>query len=116
MEKDRKMYINIKESPSRIFTMECKPNKEIKYLIESIFERIKYYLDKDISYFKEKLNTNQKDSFYLNILEERIKERNEISYDKIRLFFEGQELDNNKKFSDYNIIALIPLKIGLCLI
>ena len=105
MEKDRKMYINIKESPSRIFTMECKPDKEIKYLIESIFERIKYYLDKDISDFKEKLNTNQKDSFYLKILEERIKERNEISYDKIRLFFEGQELDSNKKFSDYNIIA-----------
>ena len=38
-------------------------------------------------------------------MKEAIQERNELSYDSIRLFYNGQELNDNKKFSDYNIIA-----------
>ena len=72
---------------------------------QSIFEYQKSCLDNSISYYKEKLKTNPTNSFSSEYLKKEIKERNEISYDNIRLFFKGQELDDNKKFEDYSIIA-----------
>ena len=54
---------------------------------------------------KESLAKDPTDSFSSKYLEEEIKERNEISFDNIRLFFKGQELEDNKKFVYYNIIA-----------
>ena len=72
---------------------------------ESIFEHQKSNLDRNISFYKELLTENPKDS-YSEVLEEKIKERNEISYDNIRLFFNGQELYDNKYFADYNIISV----------
>ena len=107
MEKENKQiyYINVKEGPGRIFTIECEPNKEIKYLRKSIYEYKKSCLDDIISYHKEQLAKNPTDTFNSKYLEKEVKERNEISYDNIRLFSKGQELDDDKKFVDYSIIA-----------